>query len=562
MSWKLKEKARALLAQEHGTIVKPSGGKLSIALVFPNYYHVGMANLGFHSVYRIVNEIPQTVCERVFLPERADLLEFQRSATPLFSLETQKPLQDFDLIAFSLSFENDYPNILTILDLARIPVRATHRKEGFPMVFAGGVAAFLNPEPLAEFMDFFALGEAEELLPETLSVISELKSKGVLRRDFFTRLAAIDGLYVPHFYSVAYRENGQIAEVVPRKGIPAKVRRRWVKKLDDYPTQSVIQAPRIEFGGMLLVEIGRGCSFGCRFCAAGWVYRPVRMRSLSTIEKSIQDALEGEKKIGLISAAIGEHPQLKEICRRVMEEGGKLSVSSLRARALSEDLLKALKSSGHQSITLAPETGSERLRRLIKKKLTNEEIFETIEIVAASGIPNLRLYFLIGLPSETMEDIEQIVSLTKQIKHTIIKSIKKKSLPGTINLSLSPFVPKPFTPFQWVAFEDLKSLQQKIKHIQNGLKNERQVTITHDLPKWSYIQALLSRGDRRVSKILLQVHKHNGDWNKALQETDINPDFYIYRHRELTEILPWDFIDQGIKKETLIAEYHRALTHG
>jgi radical SAM family uncharacterized protein len=560
MSWKLKEKARSLLAQEQGTILKPSGGKLSLALVFPNYYHVGMANLGFQSVYRMVNELPQTVCERAFLPERADLLEFQRSATPLFSLETQKTLQDFDLIAFSLSFENDYPNILTMLDIARLPLRASQRKEGFPMVFAGGVAAFLNPEPLAEFMDFFALGEAEELLPETLSVILELKSKGTLRRDLLTRLAAVDGLYVPHFYSVTYQENGQIAEVVPRKGIPSIVKRRWVKKVDVYPTQSVIQAPGIEFGGMFLVEIGRGCSFGCRFCAAGWIYRPVRMRSLGAIEKSIRSALEGGKKIGLISAAIGEHPQLKEICQRVMEEGGKLSVSSLRARSLSEDLLKALKASGHQSITMAPETGSERLRRLIKKNLTDEEIFEAVAMVVASGIPNLRLYFLIGLPSETMEDIEQIVSLTKQIKHTIIKNIKKKSLPGTINLSLSPFVPKPFTPFQWVPFEDLKILQQKIKHIQNGLKNERQITITHDLPKWSYIQALLSRGDRRLSKILLQVHKNNGDWNKALQETDINPDFYVYRHRELTEILPWDFIDQGIKKETLISEYHRALT--
>jgi radical SAM family uncharacterized protein len=562
MSWKLKEKARALLAQEQGTIVKPSGGKLSLALVFPNYYHVGMANLGFQSVYRIINELPQAVCERAFLPERADRLEFQRSSTPLFSLETQRPLQDFDLIAFSLSFENDYPHVLTILDLARVPLRASQRKEGYPMICAGGVAAFLNPEPLAEFMDFFALGEAEELLPETLFLILELKSKGVLRRDLLTRLTAVEGIYVPQFYSVTYQENGQIAEVLPRKGIPPIVKRRWVKNVDDYPTQSVIHAPGIELGGMFLVEIGRGCSFGCRFCAAGWVYRPVRMRSLDTIEKSIQSALRGEKKIGLISAAIGDHPKLKDICARIRATGGKLSVSSLRANVITRELLHALKESGHQSITMAPETGSERLRRLIRKNITDEEIFEAVEMVVASGIPNLRLYFLVGLPSETMEDIEQIVSLTKQIKHVIIKSIKKKNLPGTINLSLSPFVPKPFTPLQWVPFEDLKLLQHKIKHIQNGLKNERQITITHDLPKWSYIQALLSRGDRRVSKILLQVHKNNGDWNKALQETDVNPDFYVYRHRELTEIFPWDFIDQGIKKEILISEYHRALTQG
>lgn len=562
MSWKLKKKARALLGPEKGTIVKPWGDKISIALVFPNYYHVGMANLGFQSVYRIINELPQAVCERAFLPEPADLLEFHRSATPLFSLETQRPLQDFDLIAFSLSFENDYPNVLTILDLARVPLRASQRKEGYPMVCAGGVAAFLNPEPLAEFIDFFALGEAEELLPECLSLLFSQKSKGMLRRELLTRLTSVEGIYVPQFYSVTYREDGQISSFIPRKGIPSTIKRRWVKNVDAYPTQSVIHSPVIELGGMFLVEIGRGCSFGCRFCASGWVYRPVRMRSLGTIEKSIQSALAGEEKIGLVSAAIGDHPKLKEICTRIRTAGGKLSVSSLRANVINQDLLQALKESGHQSITMAPETGSERLRRLIKKNITDEEIFEAVEMVVASGIPNLRLYFLVGLPSETMEDIEQIISLTKQIKHTIIKNIKKKTLPGTITLSLSPFVPKPFTPFQWVPFDDLKILQQKIKHIQNGLKNERQIVITHDLPKWSYIQTLLSRGDRRVSKILLQVHKENGDWNKAFQETDINPDFYVYRHRELTEILPWDFIDNGVKKETLIAEYHRALTQG
>lgn len=562
MSWKLKEKARDFLREEEGTIIKPWGGKISIALVYPNYYHVGMANLGFQSVYRTINDLPFAVCERAFLPDKGDLKEFLRSSTPLFSLETQTSLQDFDCFALSISFENDYPNALTMLDLSRIPLRASRRKEGFPLVFAGGITTFLNPEPLAEFMDFFALGEAEEMLPECLEAIFDLKSKAVSRGEFLTRLSNIEGIYVPHFYTVTYGENGQISSFQPKRGIPSKVKRRWIKKVDLYPTESVIHSPQVEFGGIFLLEIGRGCSYGCRFCASGWVYRPVRMRSLKTIKNSIQKALEGEKKIGLVSAAIGDHPQLKEICQLVTGERGKLSVSSLRARFLNQELLKALKESGHQSVTLAPETGSERLRRLIKKDISDEEIFEAAEMVAIHGIPNLRLYFLVGLPSETMDDVEQIVSLTKKIKHQIIKTIKKKSLPGTITLSISPFVPKPFTPFQWVPFEDLKILNQKIKHIQHGFRNERQIHVTFDLPKWSYIQALLSRGDRRVSKILLEVHKNSGDWNRALQETDINPDFYIYRHRELTEIFPWDFIDQGIKKEVLISEYHRALTEG
>jgi len=560
MSWKLKEKARSLLQQEEGTIIKPWGGKISIALVYPNYYHVGMANLGFQSVYRTINDLPFAVCERAFLPDKGDLKEFQRSSTPLFSLETQTPLQDFDFIAFSLSFENDYPNVLTILDSARIPLRYSRRKESHPIVFAGGITTFLNPEPLAEFMDFFALGEAEELLPECLSKIIDSKNKGISRNRLLDSLAKIEGIYVPHFYTVSYDENGKISSFVPKKSIPATVKRRWIKKVDNHSTCSVINSPLIEFGGMFLVEVGRGCFYDCRFCAAGWVYRPVRMRSLKSLEKAVKKGLEGEKKIGLLGTAVGDHPDIEEICKLITNSGGKISVSSLRADALKSELMEALHKSGHQSITLAPETGSERLRRVIKKHITDDEIFEAAEIVASHGIPNLRLYFLVGLPTETMDDVEQIVALTRRIKHTIIRFLKRKTLPGIITLCITPFVPKPFTPFQWVPFEDLKVLRQKIKQIQNGLKKERQVNVTVDLPKWSYIQALLSRGDRRVSKIILAVHKNGGDWNKAFQEVDLNPDFYVYRHRELTEILPWDFIEQEIKKEKLVSEYHQALT--
>ncbi|MCD6352717.1 MAG: radical SAM protein [Proteobacteria bacterium] len=560
MSWKLKENARSLLQQEEGTVIKPWGGNISIALVYPNYYHVGMANLGFQSVYRTINDLPFAVCERAFLPDKGDLKEFQRSSTPLFSLETQTRLQDFDFIAFSLSFENDYPNVLTILDSARIPLRYSRRKESHPIVFAGGITTFLNPEPLAEFMDFFALGEAEELLPECLSKIIDSKNKGISRNRLLDSLAKIEGIYVPHFYTVSYDENGKISSFVPKKSIPATVKRRWIKKVDNHSTCSVINSPLIEFGGMFLVEVGRGCFYDCRFCAAGWVYQPVRMRSLKSLEKAVKSGLEGEKKIGLLGTAVGDHPDIEEICKLITNSGGKISVSSLRADALKSELMEALHKSGHQSITLAPETGSERLRRVIKKHITDDEIFEAAEIVAFHGIPNLRLYFLVGLPTETVDDVEQIVALTRRIKHTIIRFLKRKTLPGIITLCITPFVPKPFTPFQWMPFEDLKVLRQKIKQIQNGLKKERQVNVTVDLPKWSYIQALLSRGDRRVSKIILAVHKNGGDWNKAFQEVDLNPDFYVYRHRELTEILPWDFIEQEIKKEKLISEYHQALT--
>ena len=314
MSWKWKEKSRDLLRQEEGTIIKSWGDKLSVALVYPNYYHVGMANLGFQAVYRTINNLPFAVCERVFFPERGGPQELLRSfsSQPLSSIENQVSLQDFDLIAFSLSFENDYPNILTLLDLARIPLRVSRRKEGYPIVFAGGITTFLNPEPLAEFMDFFALGEAEELLPECLNRIFELKTRELSRRELLKDLTSLKGIYVPQFYSVAYEQSGQIASFLPKKGVPEKVKRRWVKKVDKYPTHSVIHSPLIEFGGMSLVEIGRGCSFGCRFCASGWVYRPARMRSLDTVKKSMERALVQGKKVGLVSAAIGDHPKLKK----------------------------------------------------------------------------------------------------------------------------------------------------------------------------------------------------------------------------------------------------------
>ncbi|MBN2468303.1 MAG: radical SAM protein [Deltaproteobacteria bacterium] len=560
MSWKLKEKARSLLQEEEGTIIKPWGDKISVALVYPNYYHVGMANLGFQSVYFTINSLPYAVCERFFLPEKGDFKEFQRTSTPLFSLESQAPLGSFDIIAFSLSFENDYANILAILDLGGIPLRHSRRKDAHPIVLAGGITTFLNPEPLADFMDLFILGEAEEVLPECLSEIKTARTLQNSRTHLVARLSAIEGVYVPYFYAVSYGEDGTLASFVPQKKVPSRVKRRWIQKVDSHVTRSIVTSPLMEFGGMYLVEISRGCCYDCRFCATGWIYRPVRPRSLKSLTPAIEKGLQSSKKIGLVSAAVSDHPEINGICDFIRERGGGLSVSSLRLNALKKELLSALQESGHQSVTLAPETGSERLRAVIKKHISNQDIFDAVELVALCKIPNLRLYFLVGLPTESMSDIEEIVALTKKIKHTMISSLKRKTLPGAITLCITPFVPKPFTPFQWVPFENLSLLRRKINHIQNGLRKERQVLVTFDLPKWAYVQALLSRGDRRVGKILLAVHENGGNWNQAFQMTDINPDFYVYRHRELTELLPWDFIDHGLKKEKLIAEYHQALT--
>nr|MBP7323770.1 hypothetical protein [Deltaproteobacteria bacterium] len=279
MSWKLKEKLRALLRQEAGTVVKPWGGKISVALIYPNEYHLGMANLGFQAVYRLINASSLAVCERAFLPDKDDLKEYRRSGTALMTLENQRYLHEFDFIAFSLSFENDYPNILTLLDLGKVPLRQAARKENHPLIFAGGITTFLNPEPLAEFMDFFALGEAEELLPAVLELAAAARQQGFQRSEFLARVGRTPGFYVPHFYSVSYHEDGTIAASVPQDGMPARVQRRWTPDVDASPAQSLIDCPAMEFGDMFLTEISRGCPYDCRFCASGWVYRPARARS-------------------------------------------------------------------------------------------------------------------------------------------------------------------------------------------------------------------------------------------------------------------------------------------
>jgi len=562
MSWKLKEKLRALLRQEAGTVVKPWGGKISVALIYPNEYHLGMANLGFQAVYRLINASSLAVCERAFLPDKDDLKEYRRSGTALMTLENQRYLHEFDFIAFSLSFENDYPNILTLLDLGKVPLRQAARKENHPLIFAGGITTFLNPEPIAEFMDFFALGEAEELLPAVLELAAAARQQGFQRSEFLARVGRTPGFYVPHFYSVSYHEDGTIAASVPQDGMPARVQRRWTPDVDASPAQSLIDCPAMEFGDMFLTEISRGCPYDCRFCASGWVYRPARARSFSSLRPGIEEGLSRGAKIGMVGTAVADHPEIAALCSFIRERGGTLSVSSLRANRIRPELLNALQESGHQSVTIAPETGSERLRRVVKKRMTDEEIIEAATTIVAHGIPHLRLYFLIGLPTETMEDSEAIVALTKRIQHAIMSSRKSGSIPGTITLCLSPFVPKPFTPFQWAPFESLSTIEARIKQIRNGLRKERHVQVTADLPKWSYIQALLSRGDRRVAKILMAVHEAQGNWRRALKETDLNPDFYVYRERTQHELFPWDFIDHGVSKEKLFEEYQQSLRVG
>jgi radical SAM family uncharacterized protein len=560
-SWKLIQKAKGVLEKEKGTVQKPWGGKLSICLLYPNSYHVGMSNLGFQTLYRILNADEDVVCERAFLPESEDLQEYRNTQTPLFSLESQKPLSSFDILAFSISFENDFLNVLTLLELAHIPLESRLRNGSYPWVMAGGVAVFLNPEPMSEFFDLFILGEAEEVMEEFLEVCRQTLSDKRKREkdDFLRNLGNLEGVYVPKFFRVTYAENGKIEAMDPESGFPRKVKRRWVPKLDQFPTRSILFTPDTEFKEMALVEVNRGCPRGCRFCAACYVYHPFRNRSLSFLESISKEALLKERRIGLTGTAVSDHPQLVPLCQSILSQQGGISLSSLRVDAVTSPLIQCLRKGEDRTVAIAPEAGSERLRKMLKKGYSEEEILKSIDILVENGLSQIKCYFLVGLPSETEEDVKEILSLAKRIRHQILSIQKNQKKRWRLVLSINPFIPKPATPFQWVPLEGVGELKKKLKLIQRGVQGEKGVEMIHDLPKWAYVQALLSRGDRRVGKMLMATHQCQGNWSQALRETSINADFYVYRKRDLDEIFPWDFIDHGISKEQLKEEYLKAM---
>jgi radical SAM family uncharacterized protein len=555
-SRKLNQKAKAVLEKERGTFRKPWGGKISVCLLYPNSYHVGMSNLGFQTVYQRLNAEDDIVCERAFLPDPEDLLDYRKTQTPLLSLESQKPLSDFDLLAFSISFENDFLNILTLLDLARIPLKRRLRGEKDPLVMAGGVAVFLNPEPLSDFFDLFVLGEAEEVIGEFLEVYRHSKKN---REDLLKRLAGIEGIYVPSFYHVAYDGDGKIGAIEPEAGLPEKIKRRWISKIDQFPTQSSLFTPDTEFKNMALVEVNRGCPRGCRFCAACFVYHPFRNRSLPVLESLVGEALPKEGRVGLAGTAISDYPHLLSLCENILSLKGEISLASLRVDSITPSLIECLRKGGVQSAAIAPEAGTDRLRRILKKGYREEEILKAVRILVENGLSQIKCYFLIGLPSESDEDVKAILSLTKKIEHQIVSDHGGQRRKWRLILSVNSFVPKPATPFQWVPFERVTELKRKLKILRQGARKGKNIELIHDLPKWAYIQALISMGDRRVGQILMGAHLHQGNWEQALRETSINPDFFVHRKKALDEIFPWDFIDHGIPKEKLKEEYIAAM---
>ncbi len=556
MSWKLKKKAQSLLAAEQGTVYRDWGGRVSIVLVYPNTYAVGMSNLGFQTIYRHLNALPDVVCERVFMPEPADLDEMRRTGTPPLSLESQRPLTDFQLIGFSVTYEGDYVNVLRLLDQARIPLRAADRRPHDPLILMGGVCAFSNPEPLAPFMDFVVVGEGEELVGELMAAYREGYRE---RETFLDGLVRLEGVYVPDRHDVTYATDGTVAEVKALRGAPEIVVKRRLRQVDQFRTIAAVKTPNAEYGHMALLEVGKGCGRGCRFCLEGQVYRPVRHRSVAALRETIADlAAQGETRIGLVGACVSDYPWIGDLVKIVEDNGMELSISSLRADSLTDDLVAGLARGGHRTLTMAPEAGTERLRRAIRKAITDEQIFAACDLVRARGIPNLKTYFMIGQPTETAEDVAAIPDLARRMLERL-RVLDPAGKPfGKLTLSISSFVPKPWTPFQWAPFAGAESLNAKLETIKRGVRTFSNIRVLHENPREAALQALLARGDRRVGDFLALAARFDGDWRRALREWDGDAAFYTTRARDAGERMPWDHFDVGVKKAGLVREWERA----
>ncbi len=525
MSRKTIKDARYRLFRETNTIIKDWGGRLPIALVYPNSYYIGMSSLGVHSIYDLLNSYPDVVCERFFLEKGDNSL--------LLSIESGRPLTDFSVIAFSVSYELDYFNVVNILKKSGLPLHAADRDDTHPIVIAGGPCIITNPMPLVPFFDCLCIGEAEVMLPEMLSVLKESARK---RSEIMRRLVFSPGVYIP-----------QVNKETP-------VIRQWLKNLDDFPTHSAILTPDTELGDLYLMEIQRGCGHGCRFCMVNNTFSPVRFHSMDNLIKQAEEGLKHRKKIGLVGPAISDHPRFEELLAGLQQMGAELSVSSLRIKPLSKVALREVAEGKAKTIALAPEAGSQRLRDVIKKGISEDDIYKAIEMAAGQSIKQLKLYFMIGLPSETDADIEEMINLTLKCKD-IINRIN----PGCrIILSVASFVPKAGTPFQWLPMEDLAALNRRLSLLKGKLPKAG-IQVKADSPAWSRIQGALARGGIELAEALANIEDLSlSGWRESLNKCGIDIDLSLNRRIGVSEKLPWSIIDSGAKPGYLEAELARA----
>jgi len=543
---------------------------IRIALTYPDLYEIGMSNMALPILYELLNSQPDVLAERVYAPW-ADMEAVMRTANvPLFSLESKHRLKDFDIIGFSLGYELTYTNVLNMLDLAQIPVLASERSDSHPLVIAGGSCA-LNPEPMADFIDFFVIGDGEEVLLELLDSFRDWKGARVSKKELLHQVATIPGIYVPSLYQVEYQADGLVKSITPT--VPQakpSIERRIVTKLPPVVTKPVV--PYIEvIHDRGAVEIQRGCSHGCRFCQAGIIYRPVRERPQHEVLQAVEELITncGYDEVSLVSLSTNDYPGIDELVANLSHRYHNLALSlpSLRINSFSVSLVDSLPSRSKTGLTFAPEAGSERLRRIINKNIPEDEILKTAAAAFDKGWTGLKLYFMLGLPTETIEDVEDIIRLVDRIRSLGRKANGKKL---QVRVSLSTFVPKPHTPFQWVAQESEQELSSKHELLKLGLRRKGSHLSWQD-PKVSLLEAVLSRGDRRLGKVIYRAwqlgstfdswgeHFNYQNWLRAFDESGLEPSFYAHRQRPLNELLPWAHIDAGLTATFLKQEYQRAI---
>ncbi len=536
MRWQQIQRIRRRLAKEKGTVYKDWGGRLRVALAFPNTYYVGMSSLALNVIYRAFNALPDVVCERTFWEK-----ESAEAGEPLLTYESQRPVSDVDVFAFTVSFEMDYLNILEMLRQAGIPLWARERLERprgdghpWPLLLAGGPAVSMNPEPLAPFFDAFVIGEGEDVIPVIVNILQDYRDD---RQAALEALARVPGVYVPLLHPAD-----------PRDPDFRPIERLWARNVLQVPPITAIHTPDTEFSNMHLIEIARGCGRGCRFCLAGYIYRPPREQPLDAILEWAREGLQHTDRIGLVSAAVSDYSRIDELAVRLREMGARISVSSMRTDPISVPLVKALAESGTRTLTIAPEAGSQRLRDVISKTQTVDDLMAAVDLAESLRFPQLKLYFMIGHPTETEADIDELIAFVKEVRRRFRRHLI---------INATPFVPKPHTPFQWVAMAPREVLKARQKRITRALAPDR-VTVRADNPDWAAVQAVLSRGDRRIADVLARLDRLSPRaFFRTMEAMGLDVDAYL-GERDPRQPAPWDIVGSGLRVKYFQREWRLA----
>lgn len=575
---KVEKPSRYVGGELNQVIKNPKDVNIRFAFCFPDVYEVGMSHLGTRILYHTINERKNTYCERVFAPWPDMETLMRKSDIKLFTLETKTPLDQFDMLGFTLQYEMSYTNILNMLDMSGITIRASERGEDEPIIMAGGPCAY-NPEPLYDIVDFFEIGEGEEMMDDVLEVYAKHKANGkVNKKEFLREISHIGGIYVPSLYDVSYNEDGTIREFTPKyEDVPAKVKKRIVNNFDkvSFPDEMIVPYTDIVHDRVVL-ETARGCTNGCRFCQAGMIYRPVREKTTNTLIEQARKALKatGYDEVSLASLSICDYSNIQNLISSLVleHEADKVGIAlpSIRVDAFSVDLIKEIQKVRKTGLTFAPEAGSQRMRDIINKGLTEERILEAAKSAFESGWSTIKLYFILGLPYETTEDAAGIGELAEKMADVyfeIPKDVRNKGLKITVSTSI--LVPKPFTPFQWAPMARPEIVDERIKAVRGAIKS-RSIVYNYHEQETSFMEAVFARGDRRTCDVLIKAFEKGAKfdgwseyfnmeiWNEAMEECNLDSEFYVYREREYDEILPWDFIDIGVNRKYIERENEKA----